>query len=322
MVLFWKLGDVVAPLVLLLQAAAALQLSSVQNFRPVVAVFDRSSSGLQKKKNDIFYRCATLDTLSVVDAELLISYSSPQQTVTVLDLRNHDEIEKGKSRRTEGAQLFYQHLTMENSASKLYHIPILDDIDAFWDHAISRLDPVDRMGATLQTIVSAGALDRAAARRLEQGGLAELYTVILATSMGPLQRALTVCLQQAQSRGGPVIFHCQKGKDRTGLLAMLIQHCCRHDDCEIVQSYSLSERLLSDETSRRQTKKSSSKSSSSGTMVDWAYFRGSPESAMTETLTYLREEYNGGINGYLDALGFPESQRIALRDLVSASNKK
>ena len=71
-----------------------------------------------------------------------------------------------------------------------YHIPVLADVDTFWDTAIARLSLTDRMGATLQTIFQAGALDRAAARSLEQGGLPALYTTMLVMGGSPLRQAL------------------------------------------------------------------------------------------------------------------------------------
>lgn len=277
---------------LLFPFSTALHVPSIQNFRPVAS-------------HAPFYRSATLDTLSRKDAELLLQ----QKKLTIIDLRNADEIQKGVAARTAGAEWFYHELTGNNNRALLLHVPILNDTDRFWDEAIRRMDPLQRVRVTLQTIVSGGgALDFAAARNLERGGLPELYSIMLLTSADRFRRALTVCLEQG-SRGGTVIFHCQKGKDRTGLLAMLLQHCLQHTKGEIVQAYRRSETLI-DESPKR--------SSNQSTVVDWSFFRGSPASAMEDTLSFLSDNY-GGMDGYLDRIEFTEHQRAAVREIAMSS---
>ena len=116
-----------------------------------------------------------------------------------------------------------------------------------------------------------------------------LYTVTLATAQHQLRRALEVCAQA----DGPVIFHFQKGKDRTGLVAMLLQSCLGATDGEIVSSYAQSGPLIGENSAR-----SENQHQSSGTFIDWSKFRGSPSSAMVDTLYWLRNRY-GSVNGYL-----------------------
>ena len=38
-------------------------------------------------------------------------------------------------------------------------------------------------------------------------------------------------------RGEPVIFFCKLGKDRTGLISMLVLSCCRASEQEIISDY-------------------------------------------------------------------------------------
>jgi len=246
-------------------------------------------------KSNLFYRCATLDNLSQQDAECLL-----EKTKVVIDLRNTDEIRKGAKERSQGSRFFYEQLENSDVDCRLVPIPILQNVDAFWDEAIRRLPAGERFQATLQTAVSKGALGRAAARKLEQGGLPALYSIMLTTGANPFQKALDVCWEQSQ-QGGAVLFHCQKGKDRTGLLAMLIQHCLGDDDDTIIKSYGLTEQLMEEkETTTSNNEKSS--------MVDWSHFRGSPERAMADTLSWIREEY-GSIDAFLDRLSFSSDKR-------------
>lgn len=310
-------------------AAAALQpkatptmISTVKNFRPV------SSSSSSIGSN--IYRSACLDNLSVTDAQNLLdgsvflhednngdpSYQQP--LAAVIDLRNADEIRKSKRKRSESARWFYSSLVDSNendntdTIPKLLHIPILQDVDAFWDEAIRRMDATTRAAATLQTVFRGGALDRAAARSLEQGGLSMLYTVMMTTAQGPFSKALRACVREAER--GPVLVHCQKGKDRTGVLAMLLQHCLGETDDDIIKAYSLSGELLGGEDAVVRDDNKSSKQTAS-TMVDWSHFRGSPPLAMVETLEWTRQQY-GSVNGYLDAIDFDSVRRENFREKV------
>ena len=287
----------------------ALTLESVLNLRPVATTSTSSSSTLAQQR---LYRSATLDNLSKEDAtKLLESYSR----ITILDLRNSDEIDKGAKQRTEGARFFYDSLD-DNGGSRchqLVRIPILANVDAFWDAAIDRMPVTDRMGATLQTAFRAGALDRAAARYLEQGGLPALYSVMLETCGTPLQQALNACAERVveDDHDNPlVLFHCQKGKDRTGILAMLLQHCMGETAEDLIRSYGRSGDLLGESPSSPSS--SSSATNEQTGLVDWSHFRGSPETAMAETLAWVNQSY-GSVDGYLDRISFSNEKRQLLR---------
>ena len=282
--------------------AASCSVNSVKNLRPVVP-------------GSTIYRSATLDELTEEDAERLLSGSafdiSNEDSTTikplasVIDLRNADEISKGEKVRTKGSELFYNSPDVE-----FLTIPVLGNVDAFWEEAISTMDARERTMATLQTVVSGGALDRAAARHLERGGLPLLYAIMMKTGGRPLASALEACLTDS----GPVIFHCQKGKDRTGILAMLLQTCLQsnsidNNDAEIVDAYALSGDLLGELPNQS---KDSDDSSSSTSTIDWSYFRGSPVEAMKDTLAWTRQQY-GSVEGYLDSISFGEEKRDRLR---------
>jgi protein tyrosine/serine phosphatase len=276
--------------------------NSVKNLRPVVP-------------GSTLYRSATLDELTEEDAERLLSGSAfdinnedsktRKPLASVIDLRNADEISKGEKVRTKGSKLFYDSPDVE-----FLTIPVLGNVDVFWEEAIATMDAKERMMATLQTVVSGGALDRAAAKHLERGGLPLLYAIMMKTGGRPLASALEACMTDS----GSVIFHCQKGKDRTGVLAMLLQTCLQSNsiddnDAEIVDAYALSGELLGELPNQS---KDSDDSSSSTSIIDWSYFRGSPAEAMKETLAWTRQQY-GSVEGYLDSISFGEEKRVRLR---------
>ena len=277
-------------------SVSVCSVESVKNLRPVISGCD-------------LYRSATLDDLTEKDAEKLLSgsaFETEKPLAMVIDLRNADEIRKGKKVRTQGSQLFYDSPNVE-----FLTIPVLEDVDAFWDEAIATMDAGERWKATLQTAFVGGALDRAAARHLEKGGLPLLYALMMKTGGRPLALALEACLRVSSTDRGSVIFHCQKGKDRTGILAMLLQTCLQNsnNDDTIVDAYALSGELIGELPN--QSKEDDDTSSSTST-IDWSYFRGSPAKAMEETLAWTREQY-GSVEGYLDAISFGKEKRENFR---------
>jgi len=275
--------------------------TSVQNLRSVIP--------------GLIYRSATLDNLSVSDARSLLSLDETSVTrlATVIDLRNKDEIERGKKRRTDGAKLFYSNVAIDplyggdDIRCRLFHIPILNDVDGFWNEAIDRMDKFERFKSTIQTTFQGGALDKAAARNLEKGGLPLLYTIMLTTGKDPIRCAMETCLKEVER--GPIIFHCQKGKDRTGILALLIQSCLGVHDANILEAYALSDELLGGDNGGKDY------SSGEGGGIDWSYFRGSPPSAMADTMKWVRKRY-GSFDSYLDSILFRSEQRASLRRIL------
>ena len=287
-------------------------ISTVKNLRPIVP--------------GSIYRAASLDTLSLEDARSLLDGCEGRPLAAIIDLRNLDEIEKGKGKRSEGSTLFYSSLAGSDSSdgdydeqyyTRFLHIPLLGNVDAFWDETIGRMDTASRLAAILQTAFQGGALDRAAARELEKGGLPMLYTIMMTTAPRRIASVLQACA--TESARGPVIFHCQKGKDRTGVIAMLLQRCLGGSDEEILEAYSASGDLLGGEESSSAAAESSSESpgkskSNSGT-IDWSYFRGSPSSAMADTLGWIRQRH-GSLENYLEFASFDEEQQKKLKQTL------
>ena len=176
------------------------------------------------------------------------------------------------------------------------------------------------MIATFALVFQGGALDRAAARNLERGGHAMLNTNIMASGRLQIGLALRTCLEE--SAKGPVIFHCQKGKDRTGVLGMLVQSIMRSTDEEIIRAYALSGELLGEGNSDAKDKVDDDDGRSKSGLVDWSFFRGSPGEAMVETLEFTRQRY-GSIEAYLeDAASFDVSQQRRFREQLSSLERE
>ena len=83
-----------------------------------------------------------------------------------------------------------------------------------------------------------------------------------------------------------MVIHCAKGKDRTGVLAALLQSAAGDPEAEIVEAYALSESLLDESSAPRGPPEPPPQQG-----VDWAALRGSPAEAMRETLRWVEAEY-------------------------------
>lgn len=99
----------------------------------------------------------------------------------------------------------------------------------------------------------------------------------------------------ADTRFSRYIFHCTAGKDRTGLVAMLLLGLAGVDDKTIIEDYSYTERL-----SKRP------QAAVYAGLPDYL-FSSAPES-MRETLDYIYKKY-GGIPRYLERIGVDGEMR-------------
>mmetsp|Transcript_11904 Transcript_11904/g.35478 ORF Transcript_11904/g.35478 Transcript_11904/m.35478 type:complete len:288 (+) Transcript_11904:159-1022(+) len=277
-----------------LRTTAALQLQGVKNLRAVGPLTN-------------VYRSATLDNVTAADAATLLAPDGRRLAV-LIDLRNDDETASGAEKRTDAAREFYAGLgpvAMRN--------PFIGNIDAFWTAVASQAPPLP-LWPKVQMLWSSKPLDAALARALEDGGLPLLYKSILASAPKAVGRAFDAVVDCAVA-GDAVIFHCQKGKDRTGLLAALIEDVCGVPREEIVAAYAVSGGNLGGEDAKDPGGRADDVSRD-GVEVDWSRFRGSPASAMTETLEWLDDEY-GGPRGYLaKSCGVSMERQAKLRELV------
>lgn len=301
-----------------------MALDGVRNFRPVL--------------QSLCYRSASFDNLSDGACRKLLTESSPalhgSSLAAIIDLRNTDEILKGQAERIDAAHELYRkfqshqvtrdgRVIVEDLTTlldgdgdfpppRLYHAPLLDP-DAFWDEAIERLPPGMRIQSTLRTVFEGGALDRAAARHLEDRGLGLLYSIMLATAGPRIGAVVRICAEE-MSRGA-VVFHCAKGKDRTGVIAMLMEvGCLGLSEDEVVSNYAASGALLGGEDARAPYNEKYSRKTT--TTIDWSRFRGSPESAMRETLDWIHSTH-GSVDTYLDSVGVTKEQRTAVALMAS-----
>lgn len=96
-----------------------------------------------------------------------------------------------------------------------------------------------------------------------------------------------------------VLFHCTAGKDRTGLVAMLLLGLAGVSAADIAEDYSYSERLRQVQPERREE---------DGLP---AYLFDSPAQRMLDIIAYLERQY-GGIPAYLTHIGADADMQAAV----------
>jgi len=140
--------------------------------------------------------------------------------------------------------------------------------------------------------------------RINKGGLRLLNELVVDTSGADLVKVLKIV---ADPTNHPVAMYCTAGKDRTGLLAMLILSVVGASEEEIVADYVLSDSAYKDIGDSK-----AMVAALKQTDVDpETFLRAKPE-VMHATMQYVREKH-GSVDGFLDQHGFSQEWRERLR---------
>lgn len=144
-------------------------------------------------------------------------------------------------------------------------------------------------------------------KKLAVEGFPLLYSVMLEISAEKICHVLSVILVSLES-GSPVVFHCAQGKDRTGIIAMLIEAIVESERSpNIIPNYAASEKFLPEWEAKRDILEAGVQK---GDFV--STLRGSPAEGMEGTLAYVRSQW-GSVEAYLDHAGFDGKRRRRLR---------
>ncbi|KIV77599.1 hypothetical protein PV11_09388 [Exophiala sideris] len=111
----------------------------------------------------------------------------------------------------------------------------------------------------------------------------------------------------SDSDAWPILVHCTQGKDRTGIVVLLVLLLCNINVDAISKDYLLSEPELEPEKASRMEEISSIGLDES--------FAGCPPEFCPKVLQHLDSAY-GGVEGYLDKLGVNHNSRERVRDAL------
>ena len=112
---------------------------------------------------------------------------------------------------------------------------------------------------------------------------------------------------------GPILIHCAAGKDRTGLLAALIQHVAGVSDTDIMADYLLTNRVQHPPERRDRFARWMTEAYGAAPSNDAVDVALGVEPAFLEMAWAAMRERHGSVDGYLEkALGLSSERRAAV----------
>ena len=132
---------------------------------------------------------------------------------------------------------------------------------------------------------AADASRRLAMKKINQGGLENMYTCLLDSSDAEIGAALRSILESLEYRRAPVLFFCRAGKDRTGLVAALVLATCGVDERRILDDYELSDDPQADSVALGGLERSRDLRG-----LDTSVFARAPREAMQRALARLTQK--------------------------------
>lgn len=267
--------------------------TAVANFRDAT-----DGSGLAKGR---VFRSGALAPASERDAARILDQLRVR---TVVDLRSDKEVASD-----DAAAPLVARLGGGAGGARVVRVPLLEE---------RKLAPVMfglmPVGAKARLLCCLPCLGRRGASRLmyEHGlqplGLLGLYVTMVETSGARLLAALDAVLAALEAEpSGAVLFHCSAGKDRTGVLAMLILSACGVPRAAIVEQYTRSEHWHAE---LREGLK--------GMADDFGDSEGmramlrAPAATMEALLDHLDAKH-GSAQGYLAHIGFSDDKQARMR---------
>jgi Tyrosine phosphatase family len=132
------------------------------------------------------------------------------------------------------------------------------------------------------------------------GGLTMLNELLLHYGAPGIRYVLELC---ADRNRHPIAFHCTAGKDRTGIIAVIILALCGVPDENIVEDYAMSANVYAEMNDHKAMVGALSQRS-----LDPKVFLGAHPQVMRDVLQNIRTEF-GSVEGYCTWIGFgPEKQ--------------
>jgi len=277
--------------------------SVLGNFRPARGLRDR------------VYRCGTTDDLATVledngdelsESERIFLYDI---TLNV-DLRSKKEVDFGKSSiwtslAPGGSFQVVKSIENLNERNALptrtvVHCDLISNVFRYIDTEwLSDLDPDELQdpGAAMKHRMTAVK---------DNGGLSGLFQVIVESNHEKLDSILKVITVNLENNG-KVIVNCTQGKDRTGLLTMLLQSAAGVVEKDIVADFAESHGF-----DRSRQGSAAMQAVAERFKIDTSVLSGAPPEVMEATLAFLDTKYGSVCPGFLNEIGFDEAWRCRL----------
>lgn len=285
----------------------------VVNFRHILPGINANlyrSSAPESVVNKIGINCTNIVVLTPAEEFIL------NDVTLILDLRSNDEgydhLKKKLIQDAPGGtfEVFHNNnIPTRFDSHKRYMIQvdllgdkseILHFIDQNW------LQPNELQGLNDKEILMK--------RRnsLNQQGLVGLNQILLERKQSIQQILQLITQYLEQNPNGKILIHCTAGKDRTGMVCMLLQIVTGFfSDEDIITQY-----IISDVEAKHITVNAMKRHSNP--LVDPEIMSGANREGIQGALTYLRSKY-GSVEQYLDNIGFDSTWRDRLYKVVVVS---
>ena len=286
-----------------------IMLENTLNFRDVGATIDNIQPG-KPLKPCLLYRCARPDTASAKDRSKL---KDEHKLKTIIDFRSKTEhINATKSHANSGALPPAVPEKPGPVTTRPLKIPgityheISINGAAFERHLVRQLSW--SRTAKVIWLMSTGyrndAISILGRDVMQPRGLTGLGCDTLDHSTKEIKEVFEIL---ADSQKYPVLVHCTQGKDRTGLIVMLVELLCNVSAEAVREDYAMSERELEPEMKERlvEMKKVGLDES----------FAGCPPDFVPEIMKHLEQKY-GGVGEYLTKIGVDEEMQQAVRRIL------
>ena len=294
--------------------AAPPKFCNILNFRDVGQTINSVGAGPTtdvRLKTGLLFRSARPDTATSTDRSLILDH---YKIKTIIDLRS-------KTEHINAAKKHSDAVAIAQSAA----VPTSDDLVSM---------PLQIPGiAYSETNLNGKGFERALLWKLKWSSLAKLISYM---ALGYRTEGIAILGSEVMKKRGliglgidtlefsgkeiheafntlintssyPVLIHCTQGKDRTGLLILLLLLLCGVPIQSITQDYMMSEAELEPEKAERiQEIKSIGLDES---------FAGCPPNFVPSVVSHINDHY-GGIASYLSGIGVSADMQKTLRDFL------
>ncbi|KAK5943639.1 hypothetical protein PMZ80_004647 [Knufia obscura] len=290
------------------------ELDNILNFRDVSAYINRREQNQHLRLGQL-YRSARPDSASSADKQKL---QNELGIKTIIDLRSkteHIEAAQKHAKRVQ-ASLAVTALTSDDRTAEAIKIPGIDYAEinlngkGFERHLVWQLSYGNLaslvgymlFGYRLQGISIIGK------NVLQKRGLVGLGQDTLQHSGPEIKQVFDVL---ANPKSYPVLVHCTQGKDRTGLIVMLVLLLCGVSTEAITDDYRKSEPELEPEFEERMKEIAS-------IGLDESFARCPPD-FVEETVSFVNEQY-GNVEKYLTGIGVSQKQIDTIQTIMMSKS--
>lgn len=286
-----------------------IPLENVLNVRDIATAFPTLKTGK-------VFRAGCVSNASEADVMFLHESLGMKSWIDLRSDKEHEEDEYLNSQVYEGFQSFHfdrkerVFTTTETEAPrKRFFISLMSE-SLIKKGVFSRLKKRNKLKVFLWAPVAAfsrrayARLKAVFIKEINAGGLPLLNQLVVQSSGYAITAVLKVV---AEEQNLPLALFCTAGKDRTGLVTMLILDVCGVPDHCIVTDYELSDSTYADMNNKRAMVASLSQSD-----LNPDTFLRAKGQVMRDTMAYIRSSF-GSVNNFLDKYDFDHSWREKLR---------